>query len=150
MITIEDATVFERPIEIVFDAERNISLHSATQDHRGERAVAGVISGLISEGQEVEWEARHFGIKQRLRVRITRMIAPTYFRDELVHGAFKSYAHEHHFAKLGENRTEKRDVMTLEAPLGPLGRLAEVLFLKRYMTVFLRKKNSDLKVLLER
>jgi ligand-binding SRPBCC domain-containing protein len=78
------------------------------------------------------------------------MRAPTFFKDELVHGAFKSYAHEHRFAKLGENRTEKRDVMTLEAPLGPLGRFAEVLFLKRYMTAFLRKKNADLKALLER
>lgn len=91
MITIEDITVFERPIGIVFDAERNISLHSATQGHRSERAVAGVLSGLIGEGQEVEWEA----------------------------------------------------------PLGPLGRLAEAMFLKRYMTEFLRRKNRDLKALLE-
>lgn len=149
MIIIEDITVFKRPIEIVFDAERNISLHSATQGHRGERAVDGVLSGLIEEGQEVEWEARHFGIKQRLRVRITRMEAPAFFRDELVHGAFKAYSHEHRFRSIGKDHTEKRDVMVLQAPLGPLGRLAEILFLKRYMTEFLRRKNRDLQTLLE-
>jgi ligand-binding SRPBCC domain-containing protein len=150
LIRIEEKTVFNLPIEAVFDAERNISLHSATQGHRGERAVAGVISGLIEKGQEVEWEAVHFGIKQRLRVRITHMEKPDLFRDEMVFGAFKSMSHEHRFRSLGEGRTEKTDTMLIEAPWGLVGRIAEAFFLGAYMRRFLRKKNADLKAILER
>lgn len=123
MIEIEAKTLFEAPIAVVFDAERNISLHAATQGHRGEIAVAGVTSGLIEKGQEVEWEATHFGIKQRLRVKITHMDKPGYFRDEQVFGAFKTFTHEHHFLALGSDQTEKTDVMRIEAPLGPLEKL---------------------------
>ncbi len=149
MIRIEEKTVFNVPIEVLFDAERNISLHSATQGYRGERAIAGVTSGLIEQGQEVEWEAVHFGIKQRLRVRITHMEKPEWFRDEMVSGAFKTMSHEHRFSSLDAGRTEKTDVMRIEAPLGILGRAAEVVFLGAYMRRFLRKKNTDLKTMLE-
>ena len=107
MIRIEETMIFEAPLEVVFDAERNISLHSATQGHRGERAVAGVTSGLIEAGQEVEWEASHFRIKQRMRIRITHMEQPLWFRDEMVFGAFKTFVHEHRFRVLGPGRCEK-------------------------------------------
>lgn len=149
MVKIEVITTFDRPIEEVFDAERNISLHSATQGHRSEKAISGVTSGLIENGQEVEWEAFHFGIKQRLRVRITDMKKPDYFRDEMIRGAFKTFRHEHIFKELGPGKTEKLDRMYIEAPLGLVGRLAEILFLGKYMRSFLRKKNQDLKALIE-
>ena len=124
MIKIEEKTIFEVPIEVAFDAERNISLHSATQGHRGERAIAGVTSGLIENGQEVEWEAIHFGIKQRLRVKITHLDKPRYFRDEQIFGAFKSFSHEHHFRALGLNSSEKIDILHIEAPWGLIGKTA--------------------------
>ncbi|MBW8888290.1 MAG: SRPBCC family protein [Fibrobacteres bacterium] len=145
MITIEEKTVFDASIETVFDAERDISLHSATQEHRGERAVGGVTSGLIGQGQEVEWEAVHFGIKQRLRVKITHMEKPYYFRDEMIKGAFKTFSHEHRFKEIDSDKTEKSDVMHIEAPFGPLGWIAEGLFLKWYMKRFLHKKNQSMK-----
>lgn len=150
MIRIGDSVDIDAPIDTVFDAERNLDLHAATQAHRGERAVGGVTSGLIEAGQEVEWEAVHFGIRQRLRVRITGMERPTWFRDEMLTGAFASMIHDHRFESLGPGRTRKTDLMVIAAPLGPLGRLAEILFLKAYMTAFLRKKNRDLKAILER
>jgi ligand-binding SRPBCC domain-containing protein len=98
----------------------------------------------------VEWEAVHFGIRQRLRTRITSMEKPTTFLDEQVFGAFASMRHHHLFVALGPTRTEKRDIMEVRAPLGPSGRLAEVLFLKAYMTAFLRRKNRELKALVEK
>jgi hypothetical protein len=51
---------------------------------------------------------------------------------------------------LGAALTRKTDLMIIETPLGPLGRLAEILFLKAYMTAFLRQKNRDLKAILEK
>jgi hypothetical protein len=84
MITIQDSIIINAPIEKVFDAERDISLHARTQEHRSEKAVGGVTHGLINLGDEVEWEAKHFGVRQRLRVRITHMERPHYFRDEMI------------------------------------------------------------------
>lgn len=149
MITITDTVLINAPLDRVFDAERNISPHARTQEHHGEKPVGGVTEGLIELGQEVEWEATHFGIRQRLRVRITHMDKPQYFRDEMVFGAFKSFSHEHHFRPASAGVTEKSDIMHIQAPLGPLGLLAERLFLRSYMTRFIKAKNLQLKTLVE-
>ena len=149
MFQIKEEILINAPIQIVFDAERNISLHRTTQSHRGERAVAGVTQGLIEKDQEVEWEARHFFIKQRLRVRITQMDKPTYFKDEMISGAFKLFVHEHFFIPQGSDKTLKKDVMTIQAPLGFMGLIAEAAFLSAYMRRFLRRKNWELKELIE-
>lgn len=149
MVRIETSILVSAPIETVFDAERNISLHAATQTHRNERAVEGVTEGLIGLGQEVEWEAVHFCVRQRLRVRITQMDRPRSFRDEMISGAFKTMVHEHRFEERGPSRTEKTDVMTFSAPLGIFGFAAEVLFLRGYMTRFLERKNREFKKIVE-
>lgn len=149
MIRIVERSVFALPVEQVFDAERDISLHARTQAHRGERPVDGVTSGLIGVGQEVEWEAVHFGFRQRLRARIAAMDRPNSFQDVMVRGAFKSMRHDHQFRALGSGVCEKIDVLEIEAPLGPLGWVAERLLLGPYMRRFLRRKNSDLKAILE-
>jgi ligand-binding SRPBCC domain-containing protein len=149
MIRIEDSIEINAPIQVVFDAERNISLHVSTQVARGERAVDGIKSGLIELGQEVEWEAKHFGVCQRLRVRITEMEKPVYFRDDMIRGAFQMMRHEHFFTEAGPDRTIKRDVFCFSAPFGLLGRFAEVVFLRHYMTRFLKAKNIEFKRLIE-
>ncbi len=149
MIRIEDKIEIAAPIDMVFDAERNISLHAATQTARGEIAVDGVTFGLIELNQEVEWEAVHFGVRQRLRVRITEMKKPFYFRDEMIKGAFSTMSHEHFFTEVSANRTLKRDVFSFSAPWGFLGHVAEILFLRTYMTNFLKAKNRDFKRIVE-
>ena len=77
------------------------------------------------------------------------MDKPKYFRDEQISGAFKTFSHEHFFREIEPNKTEKIDIMVIEAPLGIIGKLAEILFLKRYMSKFLRKKNQALKAIIE-
>jgi ligand-binding SRPBCC domain-containing protein len=140
MIRIEDSIEINAPIEVVFNAERNISLHISTQAARGEKVVDGIQSGLIELGQEVEWEATHFGVRQRLRVRITEMEKPVFFRDDMIKGAFQMMRHDHFFTEAGPDRTIKRDVFCFSAPFGILGRFAEVAFLRRYLTHFLKPK----------
>lgn len=148
MIRIEVRSHFDLPVEKVFDAERDISLHARTQAHRGERPVDGITAGLIEAGQEVEWEAVHFGVRQRLRVRIAAMDRPRSFRVVMVRGAFKSMRHDHVFHGLDAGRCEKVDVLEIEAPGGPLGWVAERVFLGTYMRRFLQRKNADLKAIL--
>ena len=98
----------------------------------------------MSLGDEVTWEATHFGIRQRLTSRITEFDPPHRFIDEMVRGAFARFRHEHQFLA-AEGGTEMVDIFDYTSPLGPLGRLADGLFLRRYMTTLLRERNAYLK-----
>lgn len=136
------------PVDRVFDLARSIDAHSASTTGTDERAVAGRTSGLIELGETVTWEARHFGVRQKLTSRITEMNRPEMFVDEMVRGAFSSIRHIHRFEQKGD-LTLMHDEFQFSAPLGILGRLAEILFLTRYMERFLRERNKVLKELAE-
>lgn len=109
--------------------------------HTREVAVAGVTHGLIGLGEEVTWEATHFAIRQRLTSRITVYRRPFHFRDSQVQGAFKRFDHDHLFSEV-EGGTLMRDLFDFEAPFGVLGKVAEMAYLKRYMTGLLERRNK--------
>ncbi|HEX8372614.1 MAG TPA: SRPBCC family protein [Chthoniobacterales bacterium] len=148
MPTIELTTFISAPVDRVFDLARSIDLHTHSTASTGERAVAGVTSGLIGAGEEVTWRAQHFGVWQLLTVRITVCERPTHFADVMLRGAFRSMEH-HHFFESVAGGTTMRDVFSFESPLGILGRIANVLFLTRYMKSFLIKRNRVLKATAE-
>ena len=141
MAIIHLETRIRAPIARVFDLARDIDFHKRSMAHTGERAVAGCTSGLIELGQEVEWEARHFGLSLRLRTRITRMEPPFLFVDEQVKGAFSSIVHRHEFAEDRES-TQMTDHWVHVAPLGFM---VDPLFLTGYMTRLLQARNLALK-----
>jgi ligand-binding SRPBCC domain-containing protein len=148
MPVIELITRIEAPMERVFDLSLSIDLHAQSAAATGERAVAGVMSGLIGPGQEVTWRARHFGIWQSLTVRITAFERPVHFADEMLRGAFQRMEHHHHFAA-ESGGTLMRDVFSFQSPLGILGRIADFVFLKRYMRNFLIERNRVIKTAAE-
>ena len=149
MPVIEVKTQINAPRERVFDLARSIDAHMESTAGTGGQAVDGRVTGLIEQGETVTWEAKHLGVRQRLKVVITDFQRPDHFADEMVFGAFKSMRHSHTFIELSDNETEMIDVLDFRAPLGPLGRLAEWLFLSRYMQRFLMKRNKVLKELAE-
>lgn len=100
-------------------------------------------------GDEVTWEARHFGIPLRMTVRITRLERPSLFEDQMVNGPFKSLDHRHEFTPV-DGGTQMSDTFAFAAPLGPLGRAAEALVLERYLSAFLRRRATALKAMAER
>ncbi len=108
MSVIELSTSIAAPTERVFDLARRIDLHMSSTSRTGERAVAGVTSGLIGLGEEVTWRARHFGIWQSLTVRITEFERPDHFADVMVRGAFRRMEH-HHYFDASSNGTMMRD-----------------------------------------
>jgi len=113
-----------------------------------EKAVQGKISGYLENGDEVTWEAVHFGIRQQLTAKIIHMEKPHIFVDVMVSGAFHSFTHTHKFIKLGGG-TVMKDHFEYRSPLGILGNLADFLFLKRYMTRFLIVRAEELKRIAE-
>jgi ligand-binding SRPBCC domain-containing protein len=127
-----------------FDLARDVDLHQRSTAASQERAVAGVTAGRLGLGDEVTWEATHFGVRQRLTSRITEFDPPNRFVDEMVRGAFARFRHEHQFLSVPDG-TDMVDIFDYTSPLGPLGRLADRLFLRRYMTTLLRQRNAYLK-----
>ena len=134
-------TRIKADIEIVFDLSRSIDLHKISTKHTNESAVAGKVKGLIDLNESVTWRAKHFGVYQRLTSRITEFDRPNYFIDEMVKGPFRSFRHEHHFENI-EGDTLMTDLFDYKSPLGFLGRLADELFLKNYMTNLIEKRNQ--------
>ena len=144
MELIELQTIINADIKICFDLARNIDFHQQSLVHSKEKAVAGKTSGLIELGESVTWQATHFGIKQQLTSKITQFNSPHYFVDEMVSGAFTSFKHDHIFEEKG-NTTLMTDKFHFESPFGIFGKLANRLFLKRYMTQLLQIRNQLLK-----
>ena len=141
MIRIELTTTIAAPIQRCFDLSRSIDLHMASTDFTGERAIAGVVSGLIGSGEEGTWSGRHFGFRITHTSRITAFESPTHFQDCMERGMFRSFCHDHYFESR-ENTTLMKDVMEFEAPLGPLGKLVEKLVLVRHMRRLLQRRNQ--------
>lgn len=132
------------PIKRVFDLARSIDLHAESMSRSRERAVGGVMKGLIDVGETVTWEAVHFGIPQRLTSKITICDRPRHLQDKMVSGAFSRFTHDHFFT-LVESGMIMRDVFDYDSPLGFLGKIADAIFLKAYMTKLLIERNRSIK-----
>lgn len=129
---------------IVFDLSRSIELHKISTEETNEEAIAGVTSGLIGQGEFVTWRAKHFGFYHELTSRITICQKPEIFADEMEKGIFKRFQHVHTFEEK-DGETIMTDVFDYDSPLGILGKIADKLFLEKYMTYFLEKRNQTIK-----
>ena len=138
----------DAPVERVFDLARCIDLHEATMSKHKEKAVGGVMKGLIGMDESVTWEAMHFGIKQKLTSKITAFERPKHFRDSMVKGAFRRFDHDHFFEQSGE-QTLMKDVFDYDSPLGILGKIVDALFLEKYMREMLAERNQIIKKIAE-
>ena len=130
--------------ERCFDLSLSVDLHRQSVAHTNERPIAGVTSGVMRLGDTVTWEAVHFGVKQHLTTKITAYERPQYFIDEMTQGIFQELKHHHAFIAHPAG-TLMIDTFTFRAPLGILGRIAERLFLTRYMRGLLLTRNRYLK-----
>jgi ligand-binding SRPBCC domain-containing protein len=131
----------QAPIEECFDLARDIDLHIKSTEGTNEKAIGGVTAGLIGLGQEVTWEATHLGVRQTLTSRITAFDRPRHFRDSQVRGPFCRFDHDHHFATEA-GITVMKDVFDYTSPLGWLGRCADRVFLRSYLTKFLQTRSA--------
>lgn len=132
------------PIERVFDLSRSINLHQISTADTNEKAIDGVMSGLISKDETVTWQAKHLFKTRRLTAKIIEMESPTFFIDEMIQGDFSSFRHEHHF-KAAQNGTIVIDLLNFETPYGVLGKFFNTVFLKSYLEKLLIKRNNVIK-----
>ena len=150
MTRIEIDTIISAPPELCSDLALDVEAHAQSAAFSGERvALPGRTTGRLEAGDLLTFEGRHFWVRQRFTVRITEVDRPREFTDEMVHGMFRRLRHVHEFHPR-DGGTLMRDVLEWETPLGVLGHLADLLFLRRHMTWFVSTKQANLKRIVER
>ncbi|MEZ2391863.1 SRPBCC family protein [bacterium RCC_150] len=128
----------------VFDLARSVDAHVGSMASSRERAIGGVTSGEMSEGDEVTWQAWHFALPLRMTSGITQFQFPDSFTDEQVRGPFRFFRHLHEF-RPDDGGTLMIDRVEFAAPFGALGRLAEKMVLRRYLHRLIEQRNQYLK-----
>lgn len=142
-------TPIRAPAPLCFDLAIDVDAHVGSAGATGERAIAGVTTGLLTLGDEVTFEAVHFGVRLRLTSRIVVFERPRRFIDEMVRGQFRRLRHLHEFHDRPDG-TLMVDEMEFASPLGPLGSLADALFVTRHLRRFLERRNAWLRAEAER
>ncbi|MFZ9004765.1 MAG: SRPBCC family protein, partial [Robiginitalea sp.] len=74
---------------------------------------------------------------------ITHLEEGSYFVDEQRFGPY-SFWHHKHFISAVENGTLMRDIIDYKLPMGPLGNLAQTLFVRRQLTAIFRYREKTL------
>lgn len=133
-------TKINAPMERCFDLSRSIELHIISTKGSDEHAIGGQ-AGLLSRGDTVTWEARHFFVRQRLTTKIIAFERPFHFKDVMIWGIFKSMEHDHFF-EWRNGSTTMADIFSYEVPFGVCGRIFNRCLLERYMTRLLLRRNA--------
>lgn len=144
MPTINLITEINAPLQRCFDLSRSIDLHMLSTKKTHEKAVSGVMTGLIGLNEEVTWRAKHFGIYQHLTTRITAFNSPVFFEDKMAKGVFKKMEHQHFFEQQGVF-TIMKDQFYFEAPFGIIGRIFSKYILVHYLSGFIKERNELIK-----
>ncbi len=144
MAQFELTTFINAAPALVFDLSRSIDLHIISTGKTRERAVAGVMKGLIGMGETVTWEAEHLFKTRSFTSVITAFDFPNSFTDEMSSGDLKTFCHQHLFKKQGGG-TVMTDSVKLTAPYGALGKLVMTLFLKKYFINLMTERNMIIK-----
>jgi ligand-binding SRPBCC domain-containing protein len=116
----------ERAFEFFSDAH---NLEAITPPWLGFRVITpGPIE--MGEGTLIEYRLRLHRVPVRWITRIETWDPPRRFVDVQVRGPYRQWHHTHSFEPAGDG-TSMRDVVRYAIPYGPLGGLAERLFVRR-------------------
>lgn len=137
------------PIQYVFDLSRDVKTIERTTTQTKQKAIGGKVSGFIELGESVTWKSKHYGfLPQRLTSKIVYFESPFCFIDSMEKGIFKSFTHTHTFIE-ERGGTRMLDRFEYTSPFGPLGALADKLFLEAYMRSFIVRRAKLLKKIAE-
>lgn len=142
-------TIFiDRPPEAVFSFHANLKNHPRTcpPDQR-EEVIAGLETPL-ENGARVTFRARHGGIWRTLEAEIADWNPPHGFTSRQVSGPFAVWIHRHKFTEF-QTGTLMSDQIEYAIPAGPLGLLAERLWLGEHLDRFFAYRQKEAKRLLE-
>ncbi|ABS05234.1 ligand-binding SRPBCC domain-containing protein [Kineococcus radiotolerans] len=146
MPEIVQRTMVRAPLAEVFDVSLDLDVERVAGKRFKVRAVegAGRTSGRIGLHEEVRWRLRLWGFPVTHTSRIVELDRPHRFVDEMSSGAFARFRHEHSYEPEGPQMTIMTDRMAWRSPWGLLGRVADVLFVRRTLHQLLADRNSEI------
>ncbi|MBM3922212.1 MAG: SRPBCC family protein [Sphingomonadales bacterium] len=104
------------------------NLQRITPAHMGFRIISRYHGEKMYPGQLIEYTVRPLlGIPLYWMTEITHVQEGVYFVDEQRFGPYALWHHQHHFTAI-EGGVEMSDIVHYKIPLGPLGQLANTLF----------------------
>lgn len=119
MYRLKESIHINAPIERCFLLSTSIPLVQRTLKMK---PVGVKTSGLILEGDRIDWRGWKFGIPASHHSLITRYEAPTFFQDTMERGYFSHFQHDHQFEEI-DGRTLLIDIVRFSLPLGIVGRV---------------------------
>ena len=147
MPEIVQRTMVRAPVTEVFEVSLDLDVERVAGRRYKVRAVegAGRTSGRIALGEQVRWRMRLMGLFPVSHTSsITELERPRRFVDEMSRGLFAHFRHEHSFETEGPQMTIMTDRMAWRSPLGLLGRVADLLFVRRTLRQLLADRNSEI------
>ena len=145
MYIVKDSVHINAPIERVFRLSTNIELVRQTLRMR---PVAGRTSGMVVEGDTVEWRGWKFGLPQKHTSVISGYEAPAFFQDTQLQGRFAQFQHDHHLEWV-DGYTLAYDKVKFSLPLGVLGKFVARTIMVPHITGLLAQRFALLKRLAE-
>jgi ligand-binding SRPBCC domain-containing protein len=133
---LERSQVVGGTLEEVFDFFRDPrNLESITPPWLGFR-ILGSTDDIVRVGTRIRYRLRLHGIPMRWESRIAEYTENVSFADEQLSGPYRRWYHRHVFRAV-EGGVAIDDIVDYELPLGPLGRLAHALVVRRQLaTIF--------------
>jgi ligand-binding SRPBCC domain-containing protein len=98
---------------------------------------------VVTEGTEIEYRIRMHGIPMRWVSRITEFVENHSFADEMLAGPYRSWVHRHLFHEVAGG-VEAEDIVDYQLPLGPLGRLAHAVWVRRQLATIFDYRETEM------
>lgn len=141
MATIVLERLIPAPPEQVFDLSLDVGLHLVSQSSHDERVAAGRTSGMLHEGEQITWAARHFGVRFRMTSLVFDVDRPYGFSDRQTTGPFAAFLHTHEFLPVTDG-TLMRDTIEFQSPFGLLGRAVDAVIMRRHLGRVIAERND--------
>ena len=106
--TLRDEIVVHAPLERCFLLSTSVEI---VERELGMHPVAGRTSGLVMEGDRVQWKGWQLGLPQFHESCIEEFRPPSFFRDRMIAGRFASFEHDHSLIDLGNGTVLLSDVL---------------------------------------
>jgi ligand-binding SRPBCC domain-containing protein len=143
---LHDQAVIDAPLERCFLLSTSIEI---IVRELGMRPVAGRTSGLVRDGDTIRWEGWQLGLPQFHVSRIELFRPPTFFRDRMSDGRFRTFEHDHSLAPQPGGQTLLSDELLFTMHWGWFGDLLGYCLLAPYIRRLMRRRFALLKQIAE-
>jgi hypothetical protein len=130
--------------ERVFDLSRSLEFNKFLIKEYGGEINGSKINGLLEKGDVETYKGKHLMKERIVTVAVSEIKFPEYLLEEQKTGPFRKMKHEHYFKRI-QNGTIMIDQFTYDIKKGIFGNLFNKIFIQRYITKLLQKRNQFIK-----